>query len=510
MQSLTILTAKNRLCLKSFKQEGNKLVEAYQRPLYRFDHKAIKVDSLLKLSNQLKQLQSRQDCLVIRGQLIAGHPSESIRRTLKASQGKEPNFEHCSRQWCLIDIDDPPLPEHLSDYQNNKTEIVGFAVSHLPEQFHNVKCWYQFSSNMGTKKGKVRLHLWYWLSRPCSDQEMKGWLQESPVDLALFNPVQMHYTANPVFLDGALDPFPDRSGMYEPSDIMEVAVPKLISSVVVKKVKSKTNKFGQLDGQQILRDEDTDLIIDGRERFLLTCSNQAMRQLVKGSDAKKPVVNLDELTDLTWQYFTDEADLADGKYSRDSAAFEAKRRIQELEDGIFDFSGKSSNVILRAAPEPYFKLIPVSANEGIKQLNDELDDFFENLQEGPKKVLRITMGSGKTFQAIAKLKEFLEKRSLQNIEIYVPRHDLAQEYVGLLTGVNAQVVHVRRRTGGADGKSPVLCQRVDYVKSLEQQGVGVFRNACRSAEGDRCEFYDSCDYIDQFIDPEFEFDALRF
>jgi hypothetical protein len=234
MQSLTILTAKNRLCLKSFKQEGNKLVEAYQRPLYRFDHKAIKVDSLLKLSNQLKQLQSRQDCLVIRGQLIAGHPSESIRRTLKASQGKEPNFEHCSRQWCLIDIDDPPLPEHLSDYQNNKTEIVGFAVSHLPEQFHNVKCWYQFSSNMGTKKGKVRLHLWYWLSRPCSDQEMKGWLQESPVDLALFNPVQMHYTANPVFLDGALDPFPDRSGMYEPSDIMEVAVPKLISSVVVK------------------------------------------------------------------------------------------------------------------------------------------------------------------------------------------------------------------------------------------------------------------------------------
>ena len=38
------------------------------------------------------------------------------------------------------------------------------------------------------------------------------------------------------------------------------------------------------------------------------------------------------------------------------------------------------------------------------------------------------------------------------------------------------------------GKLPVLCQRVDYVKSLEQQGVGIFRNACRSAEGDRCEF----------------------
>ena len=473
---------------------------------YLFDHKAVEVDSLLTLSNQLKQLESRKDCLVIRGQLIAGRASQSIRRTLKASAGEEPNFEQCSRQLCLIDIDNLPLPKHLSDYKNNKAEIVVFAVSHLPEQFHNVNCWYQFSSNMGIKQGKVRLHLWFWLSRPCSDQEMKGWLQDSPVDLALFNPVQPHFTANPVFLDGAVDPFPDRSGMYQPSDLVEVAVPELVPISVVRKMSSVVNKFGQLDGQEILRDEDTGLIIDGRERFLLTCSNQAMRQLVKGSRVKKPVVNLDELTDLTWEHFIAEADLTDGKYSRDSAAFEAKRRIQELEDGVFDFSGKSSNVILQAVPEPYFKLIPVSVDEGIKQLNGELDDFFENLQEGPKKVLRITMGSGKTFQAIAKLKEFLEKRSLQNIEIYVPRHDLAQEYVDLLTGVNAQVVHVRPRTGGADGKLPVLCQRVDYIKSIEQQGVGVFRNACRSAEGDRCEFYDSCDYIDQFIDPDFESD----
>ena len=91
--------------------------------------------------------------------------------------------------------------------------------------------------------------------------------------------------------------------MYEPSGIMEVAVPELIPSVVVKKVTSKTNKFGQLDGQEVLRDEDTGLIIDGRERFLLTCSNQAMRQLVKGSDPKKLVVNLDELTDLNLAIF---------------------------------------------------------------------------------------------------------------------------------------------------------------------------------------------------------------
>ena len=174
MQTLPILTANSGLCTKQFVQQDEALVGLDQSMPYLFDHKAIQVDSLLTLSEQLKQLESRKDCLVIRGQLIAGRPSQSIRRTLKASAGEEPNFEHGSRQWCLIDIDDLPLPKHLSDYQNNKTEIIGFAVSHLPEQFQNVQCWYQFSSSMGIKQGKVRLHLWYWLSRPCTDEEMKG------------------------------------------------------------------------------------------------------------------------------------------------------------------------------------------------------------------------------------------------------------------------------------------------------------------------------------------------
>ena len=117
---------------------------------------------------------------------------------------------------------------------------------------------------MGIKKEKIRLHLWYWLSRPCSDAEMKGWLQWSPVDLALFNPVQPYFTAKPKFLYDVADPFPDRSGMYQPSGLMEVAVPELIPFFVVRKVKSNANKFGQLDGQETLRDEATGLIRDGR------------------------------------------------------------------------------------------------------------------------------------------------------------------------------------------------------------------------------------------------------
>jgi len=61
---------------------------------------------------------------------------------------------------------------------------------------------------------------------------------------------------------------------------------------------------------------------------MLNCSNQAMRELVKESGVKKPMVNLDALTDLSWQYLTAETDLTDGKYSKDSAAFEAGHHKQ--------------------------------------------------------------------------------------------------------------------------------------------------------------------------------------
>jgi len=44
---------------------------------------------------------------------------------------------------------------------------------------------------------------------------MKAWLSSYSVDLRLFNPIQIHLTANPRFIDGAVDPHPNRSGLFE-------------------------------------------------------------------------------------------------------------------------------------------------------------------------------------------------------------------------------------------------------------------------------------------------------
>ena len=117
------------------------------------------------------------------------------------------------------------------------------------------------------------------------------------------------------------------------------------------------------------------------------------------------------------------------------------------------------------------------------------------------------MGSGKTTQTIEHLKSFLGSQSSKLVEIYVPRHDIADEYeekLSIAPAVNAEVIHVYPRTGGRidpqTGKTQFepLCSRSEYVRSLEEAGHSVFRSACQSGEGDSCEHFNACEYLKQF------------
>jgi len=149
----------------------------------------------------------------------------------------------------------------------------------------------------------------------------------------------------------------------------------------------------------------------------------------------------------------------------------------------------------------------IGAIEAQSELNNILDDFFEDLAEGanPRASIRLTMGTGKTKQTVAHLKNYLVDKYRQRIEVYVPRHDLADEWQESLEGINAKVTHVYPRTGGEwdrDAKIypyPIMCQRADYVRDLEEKGHGIYGNACLSrTSGEQCRFFNNCPYLDQF------------
>ena len=265
-----------------------------------FDVEELKLNSFDDLSKMLTKLEVEPSSLVIRGKLIAGRATTNLRRTGSSNQFGHPdkNFNPHSRRWCMLDIDDLELPEDYSDIDMCSEEILSHIVSKLPEQFRSAACHYQFSGSMGVKTGMIKIHLWYWLGQAVTDQGMKVWTSaqsEVPVDQALFSPVQVHYTSPPIFLGGALDPLNKRSGIYRPDGPSDtVTVPEGLDSRVVAKPKaarrttlSGDGKMEWIEPQEIIRDENTGLVIDGREKLLYQLSLLVMTELVQAKEIKK-------------------------------------------------------------------------------------------------------------------------------------------------------------------------------------------------------------------------------
>ena len=464
------------------------------------------ITCLTDLANLVRSLEGEHKKFIIRGSQIDGREPFGLRRLAKAKEDSPANFEEVDCQWCLLDIDEVDIPDSFIDGQSPPIDLIKYVSQLLPDAFKVSDCWYQFSSSMGIKVGKIRVHLWYWLSKPVSNAQMRAWFSESPVDLSLFRTVQPHYTANPIFLDGAVDPWPNRSGMFNAGyDVIAVLAPDTFQLQVLNPktstVHRQFNKMGTIDPQEIVRDENTGLVIDGRERFLFECSIQAVKLTVRGQNTK-PTIK--ELTDQTWALFSDEADLTDNKWSYDDALQKAQSRLAELEQGTYQFNGRQDVHILQPTPKESTKPSFVGSESGAQLLNEALSDFFGSDGKPETTVLRVTMGAGKTRQAIEHLKSLMTRSFGTRVEVYVPRHDIAADWARSLTDttpVNARVIHVQPRTGQSNSTLGGLCLRQEYVKSLQDASIGVFNNACKSGDN-LCVHYSDCPYIQQFIEPD--------
>jgi len=173
------------------------------------------VDGITSLSELLTELERTPNAFTIRGAPIAEPDARGRylrRKTHFATPAK-------GRHWVMIDFDKLPLPDGLNLASDPKA-AVEHLVSRLPEECRGVSYHYQLSSSAGIgDPRKASAHVWYWLEAPCTDAELKRWAKAvndkagcKLVDPALFNDVQPHYTAAPVF-EGVPDPFPERSGL---------------------------------------------------------------------------------------------------------------------------------------------------------------------------------------------------------------------------------------------------------------------------------------------------------
>jgi hypothetical protein len=257
------------------REDGSFEVVAYDRG-YLFAVQEMRVAGIIELGRQLGNLEGDPRACVIRGRPLPEADRQRCRRLYLPHVEDDgsvamPTFEPAPRRWIGLDFDALTTPQwnqgdlarrreaiardrlehppHLMrpkgkgpdegegydfDADANPAPIdpardwalaIRAAVSTLPAEFEPAHAYWQLTSSAGVKSG-IRLRLWYWLDRGISDAEAKRWLEGSPVDRSLFNPIQVHYTARPIFDPPDADPVPRRSGMWW-RHVAEVSVPEL-------------------------------------------------------------------------------------------------------------------------------------------------------------------------------------------------------------------------------------------------------------------------------------------
>lgn len=174
------------------------------------------VSNLQDIKAVLECLGPQKNKLVIRGEPKSGLTG-IVRRKM---HGEEAAFSPTPRRWVMVDLDKVPYPSY-ADVIHDPEKVIRAMKDLLPQAFRATRCVYRFSSSQGVPKkvgqeppNTVSAHLYFWCDRFLSDAEWKNIFRTNPcpVDQAIYNAVQAHYVADPVFI-GMADPVPRRIGI---------------------------------------------------------------------------------------------------------------------------------------------------------------------------------------------------------------------------------------------------------------------------------------------------------
>ena len=218
---------RGRRCTKLF-TPGE--VMGYDAGMY-FETGHMIVRDLASLEWVLRVAARYPDCLIVRGQLRAGVDPARVQRTLRdqyklkvegdpttKSLASTACFEEQDRRWLCLDIDKWSWPAGVQRPEDGGDPWEGLmvALSALPEAFRRASCVVQWSSSAGVGGwDTLKAHVWFWADRAVCSQSLRDYFKAynvaryqrglAGVDLALFNAVQVHYCADPLF-DGVADP----------------------------------------------------------------------------------------------------------------------------------------------------------------------------------------------------------------------------------------------------------------------------------------------------------------
>ncbi len=127
-------------------------------------------------------------------------------------------IEDVLRSWIAVDCDDIPSPAALSNWLDDVPGAARHLIQLLPDELHDVTAVAQVTGSGGfTGDGLLRLRLWFALDREIDCAAAKRWAQAwnhaqgtRLIDWAVFTPVALHYTADPILGPGVRSPLAGR------------------------------------------------------------------------------------------------------------------------------------------------------------------------------------------------------------------------------------------------------------------------------------------------------------
>ncbi len=476
---ITILHCHNGFAAKTYHGDGR--VQPYSAGRY-FRCEDLPCSSLDGLHSILVQLQDLPQAFIIRGAPVDGGALAiaSIRRT-------KGNFRDVPRHWVMLDIDGVPLPSGIDALSS---EALVHVVSLLPPEFQGVSFIAQWSNSAGLKPGVIKVHLWFWLETPLGSTDLRGWAKTlgALIDPAVFNTVQPHYTARPVFVDME-DPAPIRT--------LLVKLAKDAVSLVILPLNAMAGPAPATPSiKPLIAAPLGGKIADGREQWLLRERYRVLRGERPGS--------LEEFVELVWANFSATCETAPtptsgNNYTSDSIAEKCQYDWEKYERGEFDFQR------LPVATLPPFTDRTVPLDVGLAQLRGIVKSYFS---EPKHTVVRITSGAGKTVamceEAVKVIQEGRKSGARKVIHLYLTTHNLKEEVAFKLSRLDPTL-----SIKNVIGRTPFTCERYGLTREVGELHLPVQRICCnatrtRGLDGTafkhlmKCPHFDTCSYQNQF------------
>lgn len=222
MDTLTILGCpSNRRAAKTHRKTANGIKTEGYSAGSMFQCNVFSINNIAELGSLLTQFERMPNLLAIRGE---PKPDLDCRIWHRRTKHAPPNYQSpaAGHHHVMVDIDKLPLPSELTLSTETIPQVLDYVAKQLPEEFHHCSFFWQLSASAGLRdQSVISVHLWYWLEKKTTDEELKRWAKAinaakgfNFIDTSLFNDVQAHYTAAPIFI-GMDDPFPERSGLVE-------------------------------------------------------------------------------------------------------------------------------------------------------------------------------------------------------------------------------------------------------------------------------------------------------